>query len=352
MSLTVGAVTKIVLDHVGGTKVSGNGSGIVINGTKIVVQGAGGGVGGILSKIPGASLAGALGSISSQISNTLDTVTAQANIASSLIKNPVGALSGKINGLTSGLLNHVTGNLANLPGAVGGQLQSSLGKLTSQLSSYTNHTNIVSGLVTDPTQFSANMLNIHQITSLSSSIPGLGDAATAAGALSASTVSSIQAFGYGNLLKSVGSEIHFDPQAAMASLGASSLIHGPQLLDEIHNSLDPTQPGGISGMINDIVTSNNPVHQEQLSAQVFSEIAKYNSIMNSHITTDIANQAQLQIHNMTVSAIGTYLPDTTNALSTLAFNTVSTPTLQHLQSAVNASVTASTVSSSLSSITV
>lgn len=344
MSLTVGAVTKIVLDHVGGTKVSGNGPGIDINGTKIVVQGAGGGIGGILSKIPGASLASSLSSIASQIQNPLDTLAAQAHIAQGLIQNPVAALSGKLNNLTSSLTSQITSNLANIPASLGGSLQSSLSSLTSQLKSFTDHTNIVSGLVTDASHVPDNMLSIHQITSLSSSIPGLGDAAKSVGALSASTISSMTAFGYGNLLKTVGDEIHFDPQAAMSSLGAGSLISGPPLLDEIHNSLDPTQPGGISGMINSIVTSTDPAQQEMLTRQVTDTIAKYNNIMNNHITSDIANQAQLQIHNMTVSSIGTYLPDTSNALSNLAFNTVSTPTLQKLHQAVTSSTELSTVS--------
>ena len=334
--LTIPIITKLVLDHIGGSKISPNMTYINIDGARLIVQGAGSGIGGVLGRIK--SLASFVNKITKLVNNPLNISGALTQMASQLIQNPVGAVMTQIGHLAGNLTSQIE-FATHLPGNVSNVLNHSISKLNGQLESYLTHTNILSGVVTDISQYSENLLNVHQITAMASGIPGVSDALRApTTVISADIANSIHQFGFGHMVSEVNGVHHFDATTCLNGLGASSLTKGPAILNEVYNSVNPRESGGLSELFNNIVNSTDPSEQESLAAQFSFDVDKYYAIMASHMSEDIKNQANLQNTNQIINAIGTYLPDNTNKLSQLAFNIVATPELHKLNTDLQSSV--------------
>ena len=323
--LTVDSVVKLILDHIGGSKISPTVSGITIQGTPIVVQGAGGGIGGILSKLQGNLVGNFVNNLTKNLPNPNDLTGSINHITSSLINNPVMGLANQAGNFAYSIQNTIN-TAEHLPSIIQSQISAQIQTLTNQATSFTTHTNILSGLVTDPTQNLTNLVGVHQLTGLASSIPGLSTCITNPGAiLDSSSISAMASYGISGVVHADGT---LNPTAVLSQLGASSLVHGPTLMTQLVSSLDPTVPGGLSGMTTALINATTFDQQQTIANSMTNELQTYSESMRQYQDSDTVAQNGFQLAAQTTSAIASVLPNSTNTLSQTAFGLTASSTLK------------------------
>jgi hypothetical protein len=129
MAVTVSLVKKLILEHIGGQKIKGNPSNVLIAGKRVVIQAKG-----LVSSLTG---------IVGEIANVGDVVSA-------LVQNPLGAITDTITSKIGDVLGAVQG--LGLPTDLLNSATSALSTLTSTVSDLKLHTDILSGVVTDVEQ--------------------------------------------------------------------------------------------------------------------------------------------------------------------------------------------------------
>ena len=268
-----------------------------------------------------------------QVTNAVtNPLSIAEGVAGKLIENTLGPITSQVSSFAGGLINTVVSSA--LPESLASSLTGSLSMLSSQVANYAQHTNILSGIVTDISSYSQNLMTMQQIANMAGSLPGIANVIDGKTPVTSDIAATINGLGFSNVLQDVNGVTSFNPSSAMASLGASSMIHGPALFGDLSDSLNPAMPGGLSGLVDSIIAETNRGQQIRMTGDFVSQVTVYHNTMVKHIADDISNQNRLQISAGAVAGIGSFLPDTTNSLSQLTFDSTGTSLLKTINEQV------------------
>lgn len=293
MAITQAMVIKLVLDHIGGAKITGNPAAVNIGGALAMVKAGG------MSSLASGVLGGAVSSLTSQFGSI-------ASITSALQANPLVDAMATVTAATSSLQTQLTA-ITNLPGGVASALTSSLGEVTTALSSLTTHSNLLSGLVLATESIPEGQLALTDLTSL--------------GGIAMSSLGMTQ-------------------EEVLASAG--SLTSNP-MLELIQDSLNPNTPSAIADLVNQLAVATDAGAEEAeltaISDQIVTAISAHATEINDMIAADVAAQADLKLRVDTLNTLATILPDPSNAIATAMFDLVATDTLRDLNTTLTANTT-------------
>jgi hypothetical protein len=287
--LTQAMVIKLILDHIGGSKITGNMAAVNVGGSLAIVK-----AGGM------SSLAG-LGSAVSSLAGSYGSVAA---ITSALQQNPLTSVVDTIASTQTALQAQFTA-ITNLPGAIGTSLTTSLSGLTSSLSSLTNHSNILSGLVLSTESIDSNALALTDLTSLG-----------------------------GVAMSSLG----MTKEEVLASAGSLS---STGFLNTIADSININTPGGVTELVNELSAAASAGAEEAeltaISDQIVALIAEHQQSIDDMIDADLASQEDLKLRVDTLNTLATILPDPSNEIATAMFDLVATDEFRELNTTLAAS---------------
>ena len=290
MAITQAMVIKLVLDHIGGSKITGNPAAVNIGGALAMVKAGG------MSSIASSVLGGSIGGLVSQYGSI-------ASITSALQANPLTSAMAAVSAASSGLQAQLS-SITNLPGTISASLTSSLSGVTSSLASLTTHSNLLSGLVLATESIPENQLALSDLTSLGSIA-----------------------------MSSLG----MTKEEVLASAG--SLTSTP-LLEAVQDSLNPNTPSAITDLVNQLSAATNAGATEPeltiISDQIVAAIAVHETEINDMIAADVAAQADLKLRVDTLNTLATILPDPNNEIAAAMFDIVATDELKAINSALAA----------------
>ena len=293
MAITQAMVIKLVLDHIGGSKITGNPAAVNIGGALAMVKAGG------MSSLTSGVLGGAISGLTAQFGSI-------AAITSALQANPLTSVMATVTEATSSLQSQLSA-ITNLPGTLSTALTTSLGSVTTALTSLTTHSNLLSGLVLATESIPEGQLALTDLTSL--------------GGIAMSSLGMTQ-------------------EEVLASAG--SLSANP-LLEQIQDSLNPNTPSAITDLVNELAVATDAGALEAeltvISDQLVAAIDVHAAEINDLIAADVAAQADLKLRVDALNTLATILPDPSNAIATAMFDLVATDTLRDLNTTLTANTT-------------